>query len=223
MTDTVKRTYDSALRREQAAVTQQRVLAAARQLLLERGYAATTMVDIAAAAGVAVQTVYSTGGGKGALAKWVYDVTLAGDTEPVSLADRPDMRALFADPDPRAKVARYARLSRQIYTRLGAIARVLRAGAAAGDHDLQTLVATTARERLVGTARLANHLAQAGALRPGLTVERAGHRLWALTAPELADGLTLECGWTLDELEAWLDDAMAHALLGCAPTNSLDD
>ena len=39
------------------------------------------------------------------------------------------------------------------------------------------------RKRLTGTAGLAGHLQEVGALRPGLSAERAGQCLWALTAP----------------------------------------
>jgi AcrR family transcriptional regulator len=209
----VKRNYCSPRRREKAAATQSRIIASTRALLLKRGYAATTMADVAAAAGVAVQTVYSsTEGGKAALAKRVWDVTIAGDLDPVPLGDRPQFQELLAEPDPSRKLALYARLSRQIYQRMGTLARVLRAGAAAGDAELQQLIDVTERERLRGTTSLAAHLDAVGALPPGLTVERAGHRLWALNAPELADGLTSLCGWTLDEYQAWLAESMISAL-----------
>jgi AcrR family transcriptional regulator len=214
MPDDVKRPYDSPQRREQATATRMRIVQAARTLLLQRGYASTTMADVAAAAGVAVQTVYSAiGGGKAALASQVWDITLAGDAEQVPMSARPPFQAILDDPDPHGKLQRYAHVSREIYDRLGPVARVLRAGAAAGDADLQQLVETTEQQRLTGTALLARHLDELGALRPGLSVEAAGHRLWALNAPELADGLTLRCGWSLDELEDWMADSMAHAVL----------
>jgi AcrR family transcriptional regulator len=214
MPDDVKRPYDSPQRREQATATRMRIVQAARTLLLQRGYASTTMADVAAAAGVAVQTVYSAiGGGKAALASQVWDITLAGDAEQVPMSARAPFQAILDDPDPHGKLQRYAHVSREIYDRLGPVARVLRAGAAAGDADLQQLVETTEQQRLTGTALLARHLDELGALRPGLSVEAAGHRLWALNAPELADGLTLRCGWSLDELEDWMADSMAHAVL----------
>lgn len=216
--DEVKRDYVSHRRRELAAATRGRVITAAQGLLLERGYAATTMADIAAAAGVAVQTVYSaTGGGKAALAKRVWDVTITGDLDPVPLSGRPQLQALLAEPDPARKLAMYAEISRRVYHRLGTLARVLRAGAAAGDAELQRLIDATDRERLAGTANLATHLDLSGALRPGLTAERAGHRLWALNALEVADGLTLRCGWTLEEYQAWLTESMTCALLRRPP------
>ncbi len=50
------RKYSSAVRDEQAARTRTRILAAASDLFLERGYARTTMKDIADSAGVAHAT-----------------------------------------------------------------------------------------------------------------------------------------------------------------------
>jgi AcrR family transcriptional regulator len=217
-----KRSYDSPRRRSQAEATQRRILDAARVLFLERPYAATSMADIAAAAGVAVQTVYNAiGGGKAALTKRVWDVTLAGDLDPAPLDARAEVQALFAEPVPSRKLTRYAALSRQLYERLGPLARVVRAGAAAGDEDLQVLLETVERERLLGTARIAAHLSAVDALRPGLDVERAGHRLWVVNAGEIGDGLILRCGWTLDEYQAWMSETMISSLL--SPPADLPD
>jgi AcrR family transcriptional regulator len=213
MSDGVKRHYDNSRRRERAATTQLRIVTAARELLLEHGYAATTMAAVAASAGVAVQTVYSAlGGGKAALVKRVWDVTIAGDLDPVPLGARSPVRDVLAEPDPARVLVAYARLSRDVYERLGPLARVLRA-AAVGDPEVAQVVDTTERERLAGTTSLATHLDGRGALRPGLSVERAGHRLWVLNGGEVADGLVLRCGWTLDDYEDWMAESMVGAVL----------
>src|SRR5215207_4617853 len=119
MSDGRKRSYDSAARRSQAAGTQQRIVAATRELFLSTGYAATTMADVAAAAGVSVQTVYSAAGGKATLAKRVWDATVAGDTEAVPMSLRPQAQAMVTEPDPATALRMYARLSREVYERLG--------------------------------------------------------------------------------------------------------
>jgi AcrR family transcriptional regulator len=212
MTDAFKRPYNSPARRSQAAGTQQRIVAATRALFLSKGYAATTMADVAAAAAVSVQTVYSAAGGKAALAKRVWDVTVAGDLEAVPMNLRPQIQALMAEPDPVVAVHLYARLSRQVYERLGPLARVLRAGAVS-DESLRQLIDTTEGERLTGTTALAAHLHSREALRADLTPTSAGQRLWALNGGEVADGLTLRCGWSLDEYEAWLGESMTLAVL----------
>jgi AcrR family transcriptional regulator len=207
-----KRSYNSPARRLQAAGTQQRIVAAARELFLSQGYGPTTMADVAAAAEVSVQTVYSAAGGKAPLAKRVWDATVVGDVEAVPLSLRPQAEEMRAEPDPAVALHLYARLSRQVYERLGPLARVLRAGAVS-DENLRRLIDTTEGERLTGTTAVAAHLHARGALRVDLTPTSAGHRLWALNGGEVADGLTLRCGWSLDEYEAWLGESMIHAVL----------
>ena len=209
-----KRNYDSSRRRREAQGTEVKILDAARTLFLGAGYASTGMADIAAAAGVAVQTIYNVlGGGKAAVFKRVWDVAVAGDVESVPLAARSEIRALLDDPLPAHKLNRYAALSRQLYERVGPLARVLRAGAAAGDDDLVQLHTTVERERLRGTSSIAAHLSEVGALRPDLTVTRAGQRLWVINAGETGDALVVGCGWSLDEYQGWMAESMTFALL----------
>ncbi len=58
---TRSRPYRSELRAEQAAQTRRRVVSAAAQMFAERGYRATTLSDIARAAGVSTKTVQEHG------------------------------------------------------------------------------------------------------------------------------------------------------------------
>ena len=88
-----QRRYSTVLRAEQTALTRRRILDASGRLLVERGYHGTTLNGVADAAEVSVQTVYNVVGGKAALLKAVYDVTLAGDDEPVPIIERPEFRA----------------------------------------------------------------------------------------------------------------------------------
>src|SRR3979409_39330 len=70
-----KRKYNASLRQEQAQMTRQRILEAARRLLTRGTYSSVTMEEIAQEAGVAYQTVYAVFGTKLQLAK---DVIEAG-------------------------------------------------------------------------------------------------------------------------------------------------
>jgi hypothetical protein len=84
-----KRQYQSATRDDGARRTRQAVVAAAAELFISRGYASTTLADVAGAAGVARPTVFAAAGSKAALLKLVLDQALSGDDEPVAVADRP--------------------------------------------------------------------------------------------------------------------------------------
>ena len=57
---------------------------------------------------MSAETVKKAFGTKTALIKAVYDVTLAGDDEPIPMIDRPEIQAVFAATNPRDKLARYA-------------------------------------------------------------------------------------------------------------------
>ncbi|MFC5006921.1 TetR family transcriptional regulator [Dactylosporangium cerinum] len=216
MEDRPKRGYVSRLRQDNAEATRLRIAEAARALMLERGYAATTMGDVAAAAGVAVQTLYTAcPGGKPGLAKVVYDVTLAGDAQPLPQHARPAVQAIIAEPDPVRKLARYAEMVLTVIQRVGPVHGVLRAAAAAtpADGALHDLLAETERQRRTGARGPAEHLAATGLLRAGLTVDRAADQVYALTSVEIFERLTGVCGWTGDDYREWLTRTLTAALL----------
>ena len=210
------RSYRSPLREEQARQTQRRILDAANRLLLQQGYTATTMAAVAAAAGVSTQTVYKTFGTKPALVKRLYDVTLVGDDEPVPFGERPEVLAVQAETDPRRLLTGYARLGRGLAERLGPLLRVLVGGARAGDPELREFVDTINGERLVGSTQIVDHLAGIGALRPGLSRERARDAIWMLNSVEVWSLLTEQRGWSGEEYADWVGEAMADAVLAPA-------
>ena len=214
------RPYDNARRAAAAGRTQQRVVDTAHWLLLERGYAGLAMADLAAEAGVSVPLLYKVFGPKPQLVKRVYDVLLAGDVDPEPVAERPALQALAADPDPRGKLARYAALGRAMAGRAGPVVSALLAAARAGEPELRAFAATIDRERLAGASALATHLAECGALTPGLGVDRARDLIWLHTAPDTYRLLVLERGWVLDDYERWLATSLTAALLPAPPPTS---
>jgi AcrR family transcriptional regulator len=214
------RAYDNARRAAAARRTQERVVETAQRLLLERGYAGLAMADVAAEAGVSVPLLYKVFGPKPQLVKRIYDVLLAGDVDPEPVAERPALQALAADPDPRGKLARYAALGRAMAGRAGPVVSALLAAARAGEPELRAFAATIDRERLAGASALATHLAECGALAPGLGVDRARDLIWLHTAPDTYRLLVLERGWVLDDYERWLATSLTAALLPAPPPTS---
>ncbi len=205
-----------AARAEQVRATRHKVLGAARDLFLRRGYFGATIEAIAQRATVSPQTVYNVVGGKAAVFKAVYDVALAGDDEPVAMGERPIFAEIAAAADARACLALYARLGRQMIGRAGPLIGVVFVEGSGRDPDLRAFVDKIENERRAGTATMARHVVTRFGLRPGLTETEAADVLWALTAPELADRFIRRCGWTLDRYESWLGRTMADALVGPA-------
>jgi AcrR family transcriptional regulator len=183
--------------------------------MLQRGYAAVSMAEVAERAGVAVQTLYALApGGKAALAKLAWDVALAGDARPVALSDRPEVVAIVAERDPIRKLELYAAMATAIHVRTAPLFGVLRSAAAAQpSSEAAEVLATTEHERLIGSLGPAEHLESVGALRAGLPAERASHQIYALTSPELFQQLTQTCGWRVNEYEAWLAHQLRATLL----------
>ena len=208
------RPYASPLRAEQATTTRRLIARTAAELFTASGYAATSIAEVARRSGVAAQTVYNTFGSKPALLKAAYDITLAGDAEQVPLAARPEVRELYAGTDAEAFLRGYARLGRTLLDRVGPLMLQIAAGATAGDPDLVALRRTTDQERLVGTTMVARRVAELGALAPGLTVDTARDRVWTLNSVEVWNLLTRTLGWTGEEYQDWIGEAMCAAALG---------
>jgi AcrR family transcriptional regulator len=203
-----------AARAEQVRATRLKVLAAARDLFLRRGYFGATIEAIAQRAAVSPQTVYNVVGGKAALLKAVYDVALAGDDEPVTMGERPIFQQIAAAPDARAALALYARVGREMFARAGPLVIAVFVEGTGRDPDLRAFIDKIENERAVGTSTMARHIATRFGLRPGLTETDAADVLWSLTSPELVDRFTRRRGWTLAKYERWLARTMADALVG---------
>lgn len=125
MAEDVKRRYDNSRRLAQAQATRLKVIEAAGQLFIQRGYPATPIEAVAAAADVPLPTLYRLFGSKRALLKAVLDTSFGGDDEPVTFADRPEQQAALCEPDPVQMVRAFARIARQFMDRSSAILHVL--------------------------------------------------------------------------------------------------
>src|SRR5689334_6136023 len=88
-------------RAEQARATRRRIVTAAAEQFVARGYVATLLEQVAAQAGVAVQTVYFHFGNKRTLLKHVMDVAAVGDDEPVPVLERPWLKQVQQETEPQ--------------------------------------------------------------------------------------------------------------------------
>jgi AcrR family transcriptional regulator len=207
-----RRRYDSSRRQEQARHNRRAVLQAAHQLFLERGFAATTMPDIAAAAGVSVQTVYKAFGNKTRLAKTVFDVAIAGDDEPIPMLQRASLSRARDEPDARTKLRLYGEFLAETAPRHVSVQLVIR-DAATSDPEARAVWAQLQAERLKGMTLFARALHEDGHLRPGVSANEARDVLWTYNSAELFQLLVLERGWPPKRYGRWVADALICALL----------
>ena len=199
-------------RRAQARATQHSIIDAAHALFASRGYQATTLDDIAAAAEVSVQSVYFHFGNKPALLKRVVDVASVGDDEEVAVLDRPWVQDIRSEPDTRQALALWIRGSRAIYERVAPILAVVRQ-AAGVDADLKAQWETNKRQRLVAHRQMAELLVAKEGLRPEVAVDRATDIIYTLASPEVFLLLTEDRQWSGDDWEHFVTSSLSDALL----------
>jgi AcrR family transcriptional regulator len=214
----VKRPYQSTLRGAQAQSTRGAVIAAAARLFVERGYAATSIEEIAAAAGVSRATVFTSVGGKAKLLKTALDVAIVGDDEPIALPERPRSKAIRAEPDPRKYLALYAELVTEMDGRLAGIHEAVR-GAAGVDPDARALWESHLAQHRQGAANVIGDLMRKGGLRPGLDRDSAADIVWLL-GPGTYHMLVHRRGWPPERFQTWLTETFISQLLPHEDANS---
>lgn len=207
-----RRAYDSSRRQQQARATKAAVLAAAHDAFVAHGYAGATMPGIAAAAGTSVETIYKVFGNKATLVKAVFDVTIAGDDEPIPLRMRATIQAIEAEPDPQRKLTMYGRHVGEIGSRISPLLLAVRA-AADSDTGAATIWAAMQAERLTGMTMFAEHLAGGRHLRRGVSRSEARDVLWTHNSVELWDLLVRQREWTDARFGRWVGRQLVAALL----------
>ena len=204
--------YASEVRDEQARRTRRAIVAAAHDLFVAQGYAATTIDGIAEAAHVSRRTVFNSVGGKAALLKLTLDWAVAGDDEPIAMADRPAVKAIRAEPDPRKALMLWVQTVSGVAARIAPIGEVLTA-AADVDPAAAELLAEASRNRLFGATAFVRYLASLDGLADGLTEQRAADLCWALMDGHLYRLLVAQRSWSTADFNRWLSDSLAATLL----------
>jgi AcrR family transcriptional regulator len=208
------RRYHSPIRVEQAQETRRRIVAAALGLLLERGYAGTTVAAVAAAADVSAETIYTTLGGKRGLLEAVIETAIVGIDTEVPRDDPAWWDGVERLKDPRQRLRRMIEHTCLITARTSPIHAVIR-GAADKEPFAVDLRKRLFRERLaLQTGRIRRYLR--ADLRRGLSVTEAGQSYSTLTGPELYFLHTVDLGWTTEQHRKWLTRLLEAELLGPA-------
>jgi AcrR family transcriptional regulator len=198
--------YHSPRRADAATATRAAILDGARGLFLERGYSAVTVPEIASAAGVAVQTVYSSAGGKAAILSAILTPSVT------DRAVEETRTGVAATDDPCAVIDITARGTRDAHERhweviYGLFRRGLVEPSAAAVLD-------EAIEAYLGVlAEVADRLIAMKALRPELDRVFAIDLLWLHLGQRAWFTLVGDRGWDFDRTQAWLAHSARHALL----------
>ena len=207
----VKRSYDASGRREQARARRLAVVLAARDLFERDGFRPTTIAAIAAHAGVSAESVYKGFGTKAALAKAVFDLVIAGDDEPVPVAERPAMQAVRDEPDLRRKIAMFVAGLAQRQARSAGVQILIRDGRHVDD-SLVPFWAKLTDEGLAGMTMLGRNLLETGQLRDGIDLDEVRDVLWNYLSIDHYERLVRTQRWSLERYSRWLAHAITSAI-----------
>src|SRR6059058_4383942 len=144
-------------RRDRAQQTRLRMIRAAHELFVDRGYSGATMADIAAAAGVAVQTVYFTFHTKAELLQACYDHAVLGEENPRPPNQQPWYAAMMAARSGSAALRHFVRGNTAIAARVGALDDVVRS--ARHEPDAVRIRGHSEHLRRLGYREMVDHLA----------------------------------------------------------------
>lgn len=208
-----KRPYDRSRRQAAAEQTRRAIIEASRALLLTNGYTATTMPAIAAAAGVAVDTVYTVLGPKPKVFRLLVELAISGEDKPIPAEERDYVQAIHQEPDPHRKIELYARAVAVIQPRLAPLFRVLQE-ATRSEPELADLWNEISQRRAANMRRFVSEVANAaGGLPRGMTIGDAADLVWVTNGPEFYTMLIEERGWDIEHFERHLVQLWTHWLI----------
>src|SRR6266498_3632906 len=190
MSRPVKRSYRSDLREEAARHTRVRIRESAARLFVEQGFVATTMKQVATAAGVAT----------------------VGDDLPVPVADRAEFRAAFDERDGRRALTLVVDYGTALLERAGPLI-ITSIESAGADPDMRRIADQGAHATAVNLGAFARALTDHGALRPGLDAQQAADVLLVLSSPHVHHLLRRDRGWSVERYRDWLLDTLTSTLL----------
>ena len=181
------------------------MLDACVELFAERGYEGTTVAEIAAAAGVAPQTVYAAGG-KRALLGQVVD----------RLDERVDMPGLMARvanaSDVETLLAAAGDTWRTFYSVVGREVSAI-ALAAISDREIAAMWDEGQRRHRAGARLVAQRLHDLGALRADVSVDAAAATVAFLAQWHTVRSAQRDYGWTLQTWSEWFLDMARRGLV----------
>jgi AcrR family transcriptional regulator len=196
----VKRDRRSARKAE----TELRLVRAATALFVERGYAVTTLADVASLAGVAPRTVYVRFATKSDLLQRCIGVAIAGDAEPVELSERQWMKEAMTAPGADERISRMAAITAELMDRAGPLLDVAQQAAAT-----EPAIAAAAQAGREDTRRVLNQFWRGmhddGLLPPKCDIDWLAETATLLAHAETYLLLRKTIAWDIDTYRAWLE------------------
>ena len=206
------RRYYSPLRTEQAATTRHLVLEAAWNLFTTRGYAATSVTEVARAAGVSVDTLYATVGRKPVLLREVVESAISGTDRAIPADERDYVAAVRAADGAIAKIRVYAEAVVKMSPRTAPVFIALR-DAARSDPGCAALDDEIASRRASNMLLFAADLRASGDLRAEISNQFIADVVWATAGAAHYAQFTSGRGWNANQFGEYLCELWTRMFL----------
>lgn len=200
------------IRRKKADATRSKIIQAAHQEFIARGFHGATMAGIAARAGVASQTVYFVFHTKPELISAVIDAAVLGEEDPRPPQAQPWWAEMMGEPGALEALRIFIRGAGGVFARAAAIAEVLRAAALTDDEVRRTHQYHEALRR-DGFGQVLAILAAKGPLRAERSFDELTDAFMTVYGDSTYNLLAAERGWSHDQIMAWLCDVLPGMLL----------
>lgn len=198
-------------RRERSRATHQRIVEAAHRLFTSQGYAATTMGQVAEAAGVAVQTVYFVFHTKAALLARACDFAVMGGETPLPPDQQPWYRAMHDASGVDEALRHLVTGVGEIMPRVIPLKLMARAS---DDPELTRMMAESEAGRADGYRAILEILRAKAPLRDGLDPERATHLLLLYAGEDVYHVLVDTYRWPPEEWIDWTVGTLLQQVFG---------
>jgi AcrR family transcriptional regulator len=197
-------------RRERAAGTKLRILESAHTAFVANGYTGARMIDVAADAGVAVQTVYFFFHTKPELLAACYDLAVLGSVEAPPPRQQAWHVAMMSAGTPAGSVANLVKGTTSICARIAVLDAMVRA--TLHEPEAVEVHERAERRRRRDFEQIVRHWSSRFGLRPGLTRAACLDLLLTYTGPANYRQLVVEYGWSDKAYSAWLRGVLTDLL-----------
>jgi AcrR family transcriptional regulator len=208
-----KRAYNSPRRAAQAARTRETIARSAQQLFEQRGWAGTTLPEVAAAAGVSLKTVEAVFGTKAGVLRASVDYAIRGDLDPVPVPRRESVAAIEAAADAATMLRLHAAHLRGINSRSAAIAAAVEQ-AAPTDESVAALWEQMNHNRRYAVRWATRTLLAKPGHKAGLTRKQVEANFWIALDWGTYRTLTQQARLGPAQFEAWLNAYYEAVFLG---------
>lgn len=210
--NTTKRKYDASRRQAKALEVQANIIATARGLFIEKGYAGVTIETIARQAQVAPETIYGTFANKRTILSRAVGLAVETEGGPVPTLLSSYIREVASERDQHRQIQLFAQRMFLFFSQVAPLVEVMRT-AAKTEPEINSLLKKYLDDRFQGMGFFIDCLLANGPLREGLSKLSAVETIWVLASAEIYNLLVGDRGWAGEEYEVWLSQSLARLLL----------